>query len=161
LFKRFEPKVYGKEEYHIFNAFTAYREEEVEMLLTRIKKVHGREKLENEDYQLLKVTERLPKALNSPKENLFMLTSPQGESDKRTVERPSLRNKLSSHTLTHNKSSSILLSDKTNTLKLPRCPSGSLAPDAYTSPTPAPARKLRFNNIIIIVPLSPLRRVAR
>ena len=26
LFKRFEPKVYGKEEYHIFNAFTPYNE---------------------------------------------------------------------------------------------------------------------------------------
>jgi hypothetical protein len=40
LFKKFEPKVYGKEEYHIFNGFTAYKEEEIEILIARIKKVH-------------------------------------------------------------------------------------------------------------------------
>ena len=40
LFKRFEPKAFGKEEYHIFNSFTPYKEEEIDMMLKRIKKVH-------------------------------------------------------------------------------------------------------------------------
>jgi hypothetical protein len=127
------------------------------MLLARVKKAHTREKLDNEDYQLLKVADRLPKAYNTPKENLFMLTNPQ-EVERKGQERPSLRNKLSSHTLTHNKSSSILLGDKTNTLKLPRCPSGSLA-TACLSPGYMAPRRLRFNNIIIIVP-PPLPRKA-
>jgi hypothetical protein len=50
-----------------------------------------------------------------------MLTSPINELNKRTAERFSFKTKMS-NTLTHNKSSSILFSDKTNTFKLPRCP---------------------------------------
>lgn len=167
LFRRFEPKIYGKEEYHIFNAFTPYKEEEVEMLLARVKKAHSREKLDNEDYQLLKVPDRLPKTtINTPKENLFMLTNPQ-EYDRKGQERSSLRHKLSSHTLTQNKSSSILLADKTNTVKLPRCPSGSIttgfsaiAPGNTSGTGYLAPRKLRFNNIIIIVPPALPRKAA-
>jgi hypothetical protein len=33
----------------------------VEILLARVKKAHSREKLENEDYQLLKIADKLPK----------------------------------------------------------------------------------------------------
>jgi hypothetical protein len=77
-----------------------------------------------------------------------MLTSPINELDKRTAERFSFKTKMS-NTLTHNKSSSILFSDKTNTFKLPRCPSGSLGPESYLSPS-LQSKKLRFNNIIII-----------
>jgi hypothetical protein len=123
----------------------------VEILLARVKKAHSREKLENEDYQLLKIADKLPKTFYLPhKENLFMLTNPQSDSDKKSVhpERPSLRTKYTSQTLTHNKSSSILLSDKANTVKLPRCPSGTLSPQ-LTAPA-TNSKKLRFNNIIII-----------
>lgn len=136
------------------------------MLLARVKKAHSREKLDNEDYQLLKIPDRLPNTLNTPKENLFMLTNPQ-EYERKGLERPSLRHKLSSHALAHNKSSSILLGDKSNTLKLPHCPSGSIATgfSAITPGNTSPGgylvpRKLRFNNIIIIVPLLLPRKVA-
>lgn len=77
LFRRFEPKVFGKEEYHMFNGFAPFKEEEIEILMARIRKVHSKEKLENEDYQLLKVAEKLPKTHISSKENLFALTNPQ------------------------------------------------------------------------------------
>ena len=39
----------------MFNAFAPFKEEEIEILMARIRKVHSKEKLENEDYQLLKV----------------------------------------------------------------------------------------------------------
>lgn len=149
LFKRFEPKIYGKEEYHIFNGFTPYREEEIDILLGRIKKVHLKEKLENEDYQLLKVPEKLPKAIQTYKENLFMLTSPQTEHERKFgQDRTSLRTKYSSNTLSHIKSSELLLHDKINTVKLPRCPSGSFGESYLLG---SKSKKMRFNNIIIIV----------
>jgi hypothetical protein len=32
LFRRFEPKIYGKEDYHIFNSFYPYKEAEVDTI---------------------------------------------------------------------------------------------------------------------------------
>lgn len=40
LFKSFEPKNSGKEEYHTFNLFAPYTSGEVDVLLARIRKVH-------------------------------------------------------------------------------------------------------------------------
>ena len=40
LLKRFEPKSFGKEDYHIFNSFTAYKEDEIDVMLNRIRRAH-------------------------------------------------------------------------------------------------------------------------
>lgn len=54
LFKAFEPKNHGKEEYHIFNLFVPYKQYEADLLLSRIRKVHFNEKVDCQDYQLLR-----------------------------------------------------------------------------------------------------------
>ena len=71
----------------------------IQILMARIRKVHSKEKLENEDYQLLKVPQKLPKTHLTSKENLFALTNPQPEFQKRMGQKSSFRTKYTTKTI--------------------------------------------------------------
>lgn len=145
LFKSFEPKNFGKEEYHIFNLFSPYTQSEADILLSRIRKIHYREKVDIEDYQLLRVDEKLHQK-ETCKEN--MLAMPLGRDPKLLASSNISMNKsreMSAHFSQTGsgmfRSSSRPFIDKSNCVKLPLCASSLFQQTSGG----------RFSNIIIIV----------
>jgi hypothetical protein len=124
LFKSFEPKNNGKEDYHIFNLFSPYTSSEVDVLLARIRKVHYKEKVEEQDYHLLRAEEALF-SKQSSKENLFRITT--GKDNIRCnnsvvdllKSKEFSSSKLEMSTSTQFRTASRLLVEKNNTIKLP------------------------------------------
>ena len=145
LFMIFEPKNYGKEEYHIFNLFTPYKQFEADILLTRIKKIHYKEKVDCSDYQLLRNEDYL---LNS-RENNYGVTLTVNNSkffSTNSTNQPPKRDFSSSMATTKGKifkSKSKPFLDSTNKFSHHNNSGSFMAPVSHTTN--------KFTNIIIIV----------
>ena len=54
IFNIYDPKIPIKEDYFIFNSFTSYTSEEVTKIMTRLHKLYTKQKIDDQDYLMLK-----------------------------------------------------------------------------------------------------------
>lgn len=162
LLKNFEPKTFGKEQYHIFNSFTAYTADQVQILLGRIKKIHYHEKVQSEDYQLLRSNENYIRTLKT-KDSRFSVSKLLQRSRFDFTLTKSQEGSIfmpQKQTASFNKLMRRPFAEKSNNIKLPQCNNSSYLSSIISSPIGQTDSRTvsclggRFSNIIIIVPFN-------
>ena len=124
-----------------------YKEEEIEEILSRINKVHYKEKISNEEYMLLRPRESL-----KGKENLFNKYTNFNENSK--FKDSNGNGFIKSISKMKGSSSLKNQSFSQSFVKLPLCTNNSSSKDSWgkgESGMKGCTKKIKFNNIIIIV----------